>query len=75
MSALAKYLETVRRDKNISLEESARRANMSADLYLRREQEPENVPLYMLKSMIEALDMSREEIVEFTALSTQHLRD
>lgn len=75
MSAIARYLENIRVEKNITLEESARRANMSAESYLQREQQPEKVPLYMLASMMNALDFNREEFVEFSFLTSQHVRD
>jgi len=75
LSVLARYLETVRVEKNISLEESARRSNMSAESYLEREQQPEKVPLYLLVSMFNALDMTRDEFVEFSALTSHHMQD
>jgi hypothetical protein len=75
MSALAKYLESIRVEKNISLEESAKRANMTPESYMQREQQPERVPLYMLASMMSALDMKGEEFVEFSALTSRHLWD
>lgn len=75
MSAIAKYLEHIRVEKNISLEESARRSNMTAESYLQKEQQPEKVPLYMLASMMTALDFSRDEFVEFSFLTSQHVRD
>lgn len=75
MSPIAKYLETVRVVKNISLEESARRSNTTAEIYLQREREPERVPLYILAEMFDALDMTREEFVEFSTLTSHHFRD
>lgn len=75
MSPIAKYLETVRVEKNLSIEESARRSNTTAEIYLRREQEPERVPLYLLAEMFDALDMTREQFVEFSTLTSHHLRD
>lgn len=75
MSALAKYLESVRVEKKLSLEESARRANMTAEIYIQREQEPEKVPLYMLASMLKALDLNRDEFLEFSTLTSQHIWD
>ncbi|MBS1971449.1 MAG: helix-turn-helix transcriptional regulator [Bdellovibrionales bacterium] len=75
MSALANYLETIRVEKNITLEESARRSNMTPETYRQREKQPEKVPLYMLASMMNALDMKGEEFVEFSVLTSQHLWD
>lgn len=75
MSAIAKYLENIRAEKNISIEESARRSNMTAESYLMSEQQPEKVPLYMLVSMLNALDFDRDEFVEFSFLTSQHVRD
>jgi hypothetical protein len=48
---------------------------MTPQIYLEREQQPERVPLYLLVSMINALEMNRDEFVEFSTLTSKHIWD
>jgi len=75
MSPLAQLLENVRVEKNIALEESARRLNVSAESYLQKEQEPEKVPLYVLASMMNALEFNSNEALELSLLTSRHSQD
>jgi len=75
MSPLAQLLENVRVEKNIALEESARRLNMSVESYLQKEQEPEKVPLYVLASMMNALEFNSNEALELSLLTSRHSQD